>query len=449
MNSLKFQPSPSWPTLCCPKSVATLKWPYSPFTLWTPSNTAAFLGSRCGGRQKYQSKSFILMWITCSFFTSWKGCHSADSRLCRVFSNGKKHYQLSQFNFHSTYFFSFNSNHLSLTTLSRGAPVWFLSLDSVSSAVERMQMLQNSAMQVITGSHKMASHDHFLAETKLLPVEAHLGMVCSQFLGSASRASHLSNLIIKIPTGQCKGRKGIVHTLQSGFRHIIQPFLKEERNLPKLSYKRVIRTIHTAVVTEEKQKLTSKALGTGPLDVIPEESSLPRYARTILNQIRSTYSNTLRSYQARIGSAPDDLCPVCQYAEELHTLQSTCSTSHPYQQTSRFTTCGHTRMRWQISFEFFPPSMTSLLTLFLSLLLPSRPLWLRILWTDATGKPTNQPTCLDTPRHTALIPSIVRLICNCTTGSCFCGSESTSLQIDRLSVLPYVHTPIRSPAYME
>jgi hypothetical protein len=179
------------------------------------------------------------------------------------------------------------------------------------SAVEKLQRTQNNAMQVITGLHKMASRDHLLAETKLLPVKAHLGLVCSQFLVSASRASHPSNSIVKIPTGERKGKKGIIHTLQSRFGHVIQPFLNEEGNLPEVSYKRALDSIHTAVVAEEKRKLTCKALGTAPTDISPEESSLPRYRRSILNQIRLTYSNSSRSYQARIESAPDDLCQIC------------------------------------------------------------------------------------------------------------------------------------------
>jgi hypothetical protein len=50
--------------------------------------------------------------------------------------------------------------------------------------------------------------------------------------------------------------------------------------------------------------------GSPPID--PSEKTLPRRTRTTLNQLRSTYCNCLRTFQARIGTAPDDLCPACQ-----------------------------------------------------------------------------------------------------------------------------------------
>jgi hypothetical protein len=171
----------------------------------------------------------------------------------------------------------------------------------------------------------MVSQDDLLAETNLLPVKAHLGLICAQFLASASRATHPSNSVTKIPTGKRKGRKSVVYTLQSRFGHIVQPHLDDEGNLPEVSYKHAIKEIHTKEVTEEKSKLTSKALGTTPPDVSPEESSLPRFTRNALNQARSTYCKSLRLFQARIGTAPDDLCPLCRGAP--HTTEHLWS--HP------------------------------------------------------------------------------------------------------------------------
>jgi hypothetical protein len=84
------------------------------------------------------------------------------------------------------------------------APIWYPRLEPDSTIVERIQTNQNSAMRMITGNVKMASQDHLLAESSVLPIKAHLGLICSQFLASASRSSHPSNEVIKIPTGERK-----------------------------------------------------------------------------------------------------------------------------------------------------------------------------------------------------------------------------------------------------
>jgi hypothetical protein len=52
--------------------------------------------------------------------------------------------------------------------------------------------------------------------------------------------------------------------------------LNDEGNLPEVSYKRALKTIHTPVVFREKQKLKSKALGTAPPEVNPEEKNIPK-----------------------------------------------------------------------------------------------------------------------------------------------------------------------------
>jgi hypothetical protein len=55
-----------------------------------------------------------------------------------------------------------------------------------------------------------------------------------------------------------------------------------------------------------------KLLGTCPPDINPEEKQLPRITLQTLSQVRSTYCDRLKSYQSRIGSASDDLCPACR-----------------------------------------------------------------------------------------------------------------------------------------
>jgi hypothetical protein len=63
-------------------------------------------------------------------------------------------------------------------SMTHGAPVWFPSMDPESTAIKRMQRVQNDAMRTITGNHKMAPINHLLAECKLLPIKEHLGLLC-------------------------------------------------------------------------------------------------------------------------------------------------------------------------------------------------------------------------------------------------------------------------------
>jgi hypothetical protein len=92
-------------------------------------------------------------------------------------------------------------------------------------------------MRTITLSHRNASQDHLLAESNLLLVAEYLGLTCSQFLLSASHRNHPSKAVVNLPTGSGMGRKKKVHTLQSRFGHIVQPYLNDEDIMPEVTYK--------------------------------------------------------------------------------------------------------------------------------------------------------------------------------------------------------------------
>ena len=46
-----------------------------------------------------------------------------------------------------------------------------------SSSIQRLQLVQNRFLRLITGCHTTAAIDHLLSETKILPVEAHLRLL--------------------------------------------------------------------------------------------------------------------------------------------------------------------------------------------------------------------------------------------------------------------------------
>jgi hypothetical protein len=78
------------------------------------------------------------------------------------------------------------------------APVWFPIVGPEATSVKRLQNVQNVAIHLMTGAHQMADVDHLLAETELLSVKDHLGLICKQFLVSAYRVDHPSHKVIKL-----------------------------------------------------------------------------------------------------------------------------------------------------------------------------------------------------------------------------------------------------------
>jgi hypothetical protein len=191
------------------------------------------------------------------------------------------------------------------------APIWFP--NSSSAAIRNLQSIQNSALRIATGSHKMAFTSHLHAETNTLPVSDHLSLLCSQFLASALRPHHPS-----FPTvTSLSGPRHMKHTLQSRFLPSLVPYLHNGTIRPD-SYRQTIKALHTAAVTSAiAAQDVSKVLNQAPPPIDPSELELPRRFRTTLSQLRSGYSSSLRSFQARLGRHDDPLCPDC------HTLPHT------------------------------------------------------------------------------------------------------------------------------
>ena len=60
------------------------------------------------------------------------------------------------------------------------APVW--STNASASSIGSIQRVQNEALRIITGAHKMSSIDHLHCETEMLRVEEHLNLLSAQYL---------------------------------------------------------------------------------------------------------------------------------------------------------------------------------------------------------------------------------------------------------------------------
>ena len=77
------------------------------------------------------------------------------------------------------------------------APIWFP--NAWSSLVQNLQAIQNSALRVATGCIKMTSIDHLHEETKMLPVQDHLSLICSKYLARTLQPNNPSYNVVTSP----------------------------------------------------------------------------------------------------------------------------------------------------------------------------------------------------------------------------------------------------------
>jgi hypothetical protein len=207
------------------------------------------------------------------------------------------------------------------------AAVWFPNTKPTN--VNKLQLIQNAAMRLITGCHMVTSQDHLHAECKLLPVDEHLFMLCTQFLASCLHPSHPSNATVKLPPGHQKNQHGrpMKETLSSCFHDAVSPYLWGDL-IPSGLYDKIKNDIHTATV---QNYLTSagpnKVLGTRPPAVDNSEKSLPQAYVTTLHQLRSSKCSALKTYQYFIKASNDDICQSCQSAPESTFHIFNCSTN--------------------------------------------------------------------------------------------------------------------------
>ena len=235
--------------------------------------------------------------------------------------------------------------------LSYAAPVWFS--NAPTTAVSTLQSIQNSALRIATGSLKMASTDHLHQEASVLPVRAHLSMLCSQFLLSALRPNHPSHLTVTADSGP----RNIRHTLQSRFRPSISAHLIEGITQPD-SYRESLQQVHSDAVAPAIATLSpNRLLGVSPPAVSASERRLPRAHRMTLSQLRSGFSSAMRDYRHRIGAEPTPECPECAYP--CHSVPHLFSC--PARPTDlSVATCGSDHWRWHASSSLSLPSLTFL-----------------------------------------------------------------------------------------
>merc|ERR1719376_1136123 len=190
-------------------------------------------------------------------------------------------------------------------------PVWFPNTSETS--ISRLQVIQNSALRIATGCVRMTPVDHLHVEAKVLKVDEHLKMLCSQYLASSLQPDHASFSVVTADSGPRRKKATLQRSFADQVSHLLVDGCVED-------IKEARKEIHTKAVREA---LTSRGsngvLGSAAPDVDAEEVGLPRGTRTTLAQLRSGYCSALSTFRHRIGLSPAPTCPCCRQAN--HTTQ--------------------------------------------------------------------------------------------------------------------------------
>ena len=169
-----------------------------------------------------------------------------------------------------------------------GAPVWSTNVSVTS--IGKIQIAQNEALRIATGSHKMSSIDHLHNETEMLTVKQHSDLLSAQYLVQCLDPDHVCHNIttMDVPPSQMK------HTLHTRHYPTVQPLLAATK-------KETLQAVHTEAVTRAiNSQQPNRVLHNRPPPISLEEDTLRRPQRTTLSQLRSGHYRLLNSYQNRL-----------------------------------------------------------------------------------------------------------------------------------------------------
>jgi hypothetical protein len=192
------------------------------------------------------------------------------------------------------------------SVLNYAAPVWIPNTKSTN--VDHLQRVQNEALRIATGCHKMSCVDHIHHETKELPIQRHCDLLAAQFLAACAQQDHPCHEMYHDDPGPRKMKK----TLKSHYLvKVEEASLVGVRREP--DHRKVQNRLHGVYVAAElARQRPNRVLGRKAPAIDPAELKLPRKSRCRLAQLRSGFSICLRSYQHRINEQIPDICPKCR-----------------------------------------------------------------------------------------------------------------------------------------
>mgnify|MGYP007048355338 CR=1 FL=1 len=187
--------------------------------------------------------------------------------------------------------------------LEYGVPIWSPIISP--SCWDKLQIVQNQALRVITGCLLMSPIEHLHRETKILPLKEHGEMLSKQFLLNCNLPGHPGYKHLERPVPERPTRKPTIYRLKDSIRHLLPV---SDKSL----LKKGMKDVHTeSVQSTINQYNNNKVLDNAPPPIDIEEQNLTRKSRCLLSQLRSGYSRKLNSYMSRIDNTVQDICPEC------------------------------------------------------------------------------------------------------------------------------------------
>jgi hypothetical protein len=189
-----------------------------------------------------------------------------------------------------------------------GSTIWAPIISDTN--VNKLQVIQNSALRIATGCTSDTNTQHLHEETKVLPLREHLKLHSSQLRLKTQISTHPLN---KLNNKNPKSR----HIRETIFDN------KDFTINPKLNHNTITNTtiekkktfIHSKIVKiYTNQKARNKVIDSIAPEIDKHEETLPRDTRRTLSQLRTNKSPVLFSYKHKIDPTnyPSPLCPLCK-----------------------------------------------------------------------------------------------------------------------------------------
>jgi hypothetical protein len=197
------------------------------------------------------------------------------------------------------------------------APVW--STNASRTSLTKIQVAQNEAIRISTGSHRMASIDHLHRESKMLKTTEHLDLLSAQYLTSCLNPRSVSHNI----TTTGKPQRQMKQTLLTRHLADVEPLITEG------DHKRTLQSVHTAAVAKSMAVASNnRILGEKPPPISITETALSRLQRSTLSQLRSGFCRLTNYYKNRLDNTTSDSCDDCGVSpHDVHHLFN--CTAHP------------------------------------------------------------------------------------------------------------------------
>ena len=187
-----------------------------------------------------------------------------------------------------------------------------------STSINKLQVMQNTALRTATGCTHDTSIQHLHDETLTLPIHEHLQLHASQYKQKTQHPSHpLHSYTTYINTPRLK------NTIFNNGRYTTN-IPTDPHTVTTIDIKTNMRHIHTSIVSRHlATRGNNKIRRTPPPHTSSSEEILPRLTRRTLAQLRTNKSPFLKSYLHKVDAKthPSPLCPLCNiHTHDTHHL---------------------------------------------------------------------------------------------------------------------------------